>query len=134
MVFYLGFFGLGESTSSSSYWAALVDLEQLRLVEQISSTATGTDRGVGLFYGLFIASDTRGGAQKGLVRDLVAGIAGVRPAGPVRIVLLASEAIRSPRTSRPRNVQNGRPGRSTRDRWTPTRCSPSRNRPRRTKG
>jgi hypothetical protein len=95
MVFYLGFFGLGESTNSSSYWAALVDLEQLRLVEQISSTATGTDRGVGLFYGLFIASDTRGGAQKGLVRDLVAGIAGVRPAGPVRIVLLASEAIRT---------------------------------------
>ncbi|MFO7692396.1 MAG: hypothetical protein R6V57_04860 [Vicinamibacterales bacterium] len=95
MAFYLGFFGLVESKTSSSLGAAIVDLKELKLVEQVTSTATGTDRGVGLFYGLFIVSDTRGGAEKALVRGIIDDIAAARPAGPVRIVLLASEPIRT---------------------------------------
>lgn len=95
MGFYLGFFGLFETKSSSIFWAAIVDLEELKLVEQLTSTATGTDRGVGLFYGLFIVSDTRGGAEKALVGRVVDDIAAARPAGPVRVVFLASEPIRT---------------------------------------
>lgn len=92
---YFGFLGFEKSTRSSSYRATLIDLERLQVVDQVRSTATGTDAGVGLFYGLFIVSDAAGGAQRGLVRDLIAGMTGVRPEGSVRLVLLASEAIRT---------------------------------------
>jgi hypothetical protein len=91
----LGFFGLGQSTTTSMYWAALVELETMRLVKQLTATATGTDRGIGLFYGLFIESDTRGGAEQALVRRVIEDIAAERPSGPVRAILLAVEPIRT---------------------------------------
>jgi hypothetical protein len=90
----LGVWGLGKVTHTWSYWAALVDLRQLEL-EQLSWTATGTDRSVGMLYGLAILSETQRAARKGLVGDLVGRIASARPEGPVRVVFLASEAIRT---------------------------------------
>jgi hypothetical protein len=92
---FLGFWGLQQVKSTTTCRAVLVDLRQLRLLEETTSTATGTDSMAGWFYGLFIVSDTGGGAQEGLVHDVVGVIAAAQPAGPVRVVLAAAEVVRT---------------------------------------
>jgi hypothetical protein len=42
MVFYGGFYGLRKSKDSTTNWAAVIDLRELRLVEQLTSNSTGT--------------------------------------------------------------------------------------------
>jgi hypothetical protein len=92
-VFYLGFFGLGKTREATTYWAAVLDARQLQLVEQLQSESVGTDAGVGLFYGLFVVSDTSGSARKDVVRHIVETIATARPTGPVRVAFTAVEPI-----------------------------------------
>jgi hypothetical protein len=92
-VFYLGFFGLGKTREATTYWAAVLDARQLQLVEQLESESVGTDAGVGLFYGLFVVSDTSGSARKDVVRHIVETIATARPTGPVRVAFTAVEPI-----------------------------------------
>ena len=92
-VFYLGFFGLGKTTGSTTYWAAVLDARQLQMIEQLTSVSVGTDAGVGLFYGLFVVSDTGGSARKDVVRHIVETIATARPTGPVRVAFTAVEPI-----------------------------------------
>lgn len=89
----LGFYGAAKTTETTRYWAALIDLETLQLVEQLTTTATGTDTGVGLFYGIFVESDTGGSAQKGVIRSLAQALAEVRPEGTIRVVMLARERL-----------------------------------------
>jgi TPR repeat protein len=90
---YIGFYGAAKTTASTRYWAALIDLQTMQLVEQLTTTATGTDAGLGLFYGIFVVSDTGGSAQKGVVRDLAQALAAGRPDGPIRVVMLARERL-----------------------------------------
>lgn len=90
---YLGFYGAAKTTASTRYWAALIDLQTMQLVEQLTTTATGTDAGVGLFYGIFVVSDTGGSAQKGVVRNLAQALAAGKPDGPIRVVMLARERL-----------------------------------------
>jgi hypothetical protein len=90
---YLGFYGVAKNTEVTRYWAALIDLQTMQLVEQLTTTATGTDAGVGLFYGVFVASDTGGSAQKGVVRNLAKTLAEGKPDGPIRVVMLARERL-----------------------------------------
>jgi len=92
-VFYLGFFGLGKTRGSTTYWAAVLDARQLQMIEQLNSESVGTDAGIGLFYGLFVVSDTSGSARKDVVRHIVETIATARPTGPVRVVFIAVEPI-----------------------------------------
>jgi hypothetical protein len=95
-VFYLGFFGLGKTRESTTYWAAVFDARQLQMIEQLNSESVGTDAGIGLFYGLFVVSDTSGSARKDVVRHIVETIATARPTGPVRVVFTAVEPIPTP--------------------------------------
>lgn len=90
---YIGFYGATKSTEVTRYWAALIDLRTMQLVEQLTTTATGTDAGVGLFYGVFVASDTGGSAQKGVVRNLAKTLAEGKHDGPIRVVMLARERL-----------------------------------------
>ena len=93
MIFYLGFFGLGKARGSTTYWAAVLDARTLKLVEQLTSESVGTDAAVGLFYGLFVVSDTSGSARQDVVSHVVDTLAAARPAGPVRVAFLAVEPI-----------------------------------------
>jgi hypothetical protein len=96
MLFYLGFFGLGKGKTSTTYWTAVLDAKTLTLVEQLRSESVGTDAGIGLFYGLFVVSDTSGSAQTDAVRHIVETMAATRPAGPLRVAFLAVEPIATP--------------------------------------
>jgi hypothetical protein len=107
MTFYMGFVGLAKSKTSTSYWAAVIDVQQLQLVEQLTSEAVGTDAGIGLFYGLFVVSDTGGSAQRAVIRHIVDTIARVKPTGPVRVVFLADEPTRAALESTPANSSIG---------------------------
>lgn len=89
----LGFYGAAKTTETTRYWAALIDLQTMQLVEQLTTTATGTDTGVGLFYGIFVESDTGGSAQKGVIRNLAQALAEVRPEGKIQVVMLARERL-----------------------------------------
>ena len=93
VIAYTGFFGLAKNKTSTTVWAAVIDVKQLQVVEQLTSQSVGTDAGVGLFYGLFVHGDTKGSAKKGAVRHVVETIAGVKPTGPVSVVFLADEPI-----------------------------------------
>jgi hypothetical protein len=95
-VAYLGFYGLEKDKTSTTYWAAVIDLHELLLVEQLTTQSIGTDVGIGLFYGLFVASDTAGGARKGVIHHVVETIANAKPTGSVRVVFLADEPIQTP--------------------------------------
>jgi hypothetical protein len=66
------------------------------VIEQLTSEATGTDLGVGLFYGLFVVSDTSGSARNNAIREVAGAIARAKPAGPVGVAFLAVEPIPSP--------------------------------------
>lgn len=96
VVFYLGFFGLAEAKGSTTYWTAVLDAKTLTLVEQLTSESVGTDAGVGLFYGLFVVSDTSGSARKDAVRHIVETMATKRPTGALRVAFLAVEPIPTP--------------------------------------
>jgi hypothetical protein len=96
MIFYLGFFGAGKTKGSTTYWAAVLDARTLRLVEQLTSESVGTNAGIGMFYGLFVVSDTSGSAQEDVVRHIVETMAATRPTGPVRVAFLAVEPIATP--------------------------------------
>lgn len=91
MLAYLGFFGAQKTKGSTRYWAAVIDLHTLQLVEQLTTTSTGTDAGVGLFYGIFVVSNTDGSARQGVIRNLAATLASAKPEGPIRLVVLARE-------------------------------------------
>ncbi len=93
MFIYIGFYGLGKSKKSTTYWAAVIDLRKLQLVEQLTSQAMGTDAGAGLFYGLFVVSDTNGSARNDVTRHIVETIVGAQPAGPIRVVFVSDEPI-----------------------------------------
>jgi hypothetical protein len=93
VILYLGFFGATRQESSSSYWAAVIDARQLQVLGQLTSESRGTDSGVGLFYGLFIVSDTSGSARDNAVRQVAATLASARPSGPARVAFVAVEPI-----------------------------------------
>jgi hypothetical protein len=91
MLAYIGFYGAQKTTGATRYWAALIDLRTMRLMEQLTTTSTGTDAGLGLFYGIFVVSNTEGSAQKGVIRNVAEVLSSARPEGPVRLVMLARE-------------------------------------------
>jgi hypothetical protein len=93
VILYLGFFGATRQESSSTYWAAVIDARQLQVLGQLTSESRGTDSGVGLFYGLFIVSDTSGSARDNAARQVAATLAGARPSGPARVAFVAVEPI-----------------------------------------
>jgi hypothetical protein len=95
MLLHLGFFGATEQKSSTAYWAAVIDARRLQVLEQLTSEATGTDVGVGLFYGLFVVSDTAGSARKNAIREIAGAIASAKPTGRVGVAFLAVEPIPS---------------------------------------
>jgi len=102
---FIPFLGIGGSTASTSAWAAVIDMRQQRLVEQLQSKSVGKSGGVIYgFYGLALEADTKGGAQRGLARRVAETIANERPAGSapevVRVVFLANERIPSPEEAR----------------------------------
>jgi hypothetical protein len=72
VILYLGFFGATRQESSSTYWAAVIDARQLQVLGQLTSESRGTDSGVGLFYGLFIVSDTSGSVRDNAARQIAA--------------------------------------------------------------
>jgi len=90
---YIGFAGAKRTKGSTSYRAWVVDLRELRLMDQFTAESTGNDVGVGLFYGLFIVSDTNGSARKELVRQLGAQLEQLRPTGSVRVVFLSDGTV-----------------------------------------
>ena len=91
--------GIGGGKGSTTCWAAVIDLRQQRMVEQLRTKSTGTDAGIWFWYGVFVTSDTRESAQQGVARRAVEAIANDKPPGlapePVRVVLLTSERIPS---------------------------------------
>jgi hypothetical protein len=92
----LGF--LGQQKYSTTYWAAVIDMRQQRLVEQVASTSVGSATGVWFFYGFFVVADTGAGAKKGVVRHIVQTIAQDRPQGAVRVAFVASRYLASQET------------------------------------
>jgi len=92
MLAYAGFFGAQKITGSTRYWAAVIDLHTMQLLEQLTTSSTGTDAGIGLFYGLFVVSNTDGSARKGVIRNLAAMLTAAKPEGPIRLVVVAREA------------------------------------------
>ena len=87
--------GLEQKRYSTTHWAAVIDMRRQRLIEQLSSTSVGTEAGVWLFYGIFVAGDTGAGAKKGIVRHVVQTIASDRPEGELRVAFVASRHLPS---------------------------------------
>jgi hypothetical protein len=98
---FIPFLGIGGSKQSTTAWAAVIDLRQQRLVEQLQSKSIGKSGGVLYgFYGVFVEGDTQSGAKHGVARRVAETIANERPTGPVRVVFLANEPIPSPEEAR----------------------------------
>lgn len=93
VILYLGFFGATRQQSSSTCWAAVIDARQWQVLGQLTSESKGTDSGVGLFYGLFIVSDTSGSARDNAARQVAATLGRARPSGPARVAFVAVEPI-----------------------------------------
>jgi hypothetical protein len=75
----------------SSYWAAVVDLRQLKMLEQFASEATGTSAGAQFFYGLYVQSLTDRSARKNAIREVAATLASAKPTGVANVAFLAVE-------------------------------------------
>jgi len=95
MMFYMGFVGLQKETTTTTFRAVVVDLKRLEAVEQLTTQSTGTNAGIGAFYGLFVVGDTSAAARTGVVRHVAQSIAAARPTGTVRVVFLSSELLRT---------------------------------------
>jgi hypothetical protein len=89
--------GLGavKEKDFSSYWAAVVDVRQMKLLEQLTSEATGTSMGAQVWYGLYVVSMTEGSARNNVVHQVAATLASAKPTGPARVAFLAVEPIAS---------------------------------------
>jgi len=90
-----GLIGAMRTRASTRYSAAVIDLQTRTMVEQLTTTSTGTDAGVGFIYGVFISSNTAKSARQGVLRNIAATLNAARPAGPIRVVLLAREPLLS---------------------------------------
>jgi hypothetical protein len=75
----------------ASYWAAVVDVRQMKVLEQITSEATGTSAGAQFFYGLYVQSLTEGSARKNAIRQVAATLASAQPTGAANVAFLAVE-------------------------------------------
>jgi hypothetical protein len=90
---WVGFYGAGSADYEATLSAILIDLQNERAIYDIQSTAEGAGGGVGLFYGLFIAPDSVGSAEKGLAHKIVDVLEALEQSEIIRIAVLASERL-----------------------------------------
>jgi hypothetical protein len=90
--FYYGFLGLTKVDETGDLSALVVDLENCRPVTIVTASAEGSMVGAGLFYGLFVYPRIDKSVLRGLGQGAAEVLAEARPAGPLRVVVMAAES------------------------------------------
>jgi hypothetical protein len=90
-----GFYGAASGSTQGSALVLIVDLARGEVLDAVETRARGTDVAVGFFYGLIVHAMTETSVRSACLDSVVETIRAARPAGVVRLALMAAEPVAS---------------------------------------
>ena len=88
----IGFWGIANIEGQADISTVVVDLEKTCVVNLLLAECEASWRGIGWFFGIFIAPRHERSIEEELADELVRILKAERPEGAIRIVLMAAES------------------------------------------